>query len=682
MGERDVKTAQHISKSRAPTPSYDLLVTPHTYHKNDRANGWPLHRLKRADWILAFAILLGAMLVRWPLIDRGHTLLHSDESIVGIMAQDIAAGRHFPVYFYGQRYMGALEAYVVAALTPICHDPIHALRLAPAIFFAIMTAAQYLMLTRWLGRRGGLVGAASLLAASPMMAQWSISARGGYIEIMAIGTLLLLAYGEWFAARSASPTRRQRLAFGVLIGLGLWINPSIVIFIAPIVAHQLLDRPLARAARLGIVNRSRRSMGRATLAIVLTSLVLVINIAMSTWVDNGAAKTQILLGLFPKPVAIAILGLVATSIAISLARTTTLLADARTLLFNNSAMILGVLIGAAPALFYLAMTVVGAQTMEPALPLGLRPIWRTGETLTYLLHGLPLLLGADPRAFLQLISVGRESALRPSDLMMSAALVAANWFVLGAIFTCSIAWLHGHRDELAQLLRLRAKSYSPAMFLLIGGAGTVLLYLLGGCVVNFTSIRYLLPMWVFVPGLLASTVCRFDSPRLNRLAAFAPWIAIFGWTVGQAGMYTSLGRPHPLHTVADRLVEKKVERATAELLDAHLLTYMTGQACKVAEYEPFWPRLMHVSPPIKSGPATYLVNTRELDRENDWRRGAFPGKSPPETKRILWPRLRRQIERHPETLVSREALADGFELITLTAPLVKQAGIESRLALR
>jgi hypothetical protein len=610
------------------------------------------------------------MAVRSPLIERGQTLLHSDEAIVGIMAQDISAGRHFPIYFYGQRYMGALEAYVAAAMTPLFDNPMHALRFAPALFFALMTACQYLMLTRWFGRRGGLVGAASLLAASPMMAQWSVSARGGYIEIMAVGTLLLFAYGEWFAARLSSPSRGQRFAFGLLIGLGLWINPSIVIFLAPIALHQLLNRPLARVARLGIVNRTRRWTGRATLALVLSGLVLMLNVAMSTWVENGLAKNEILLGLFPKPVGAAMLALIGATALIWLARRTTLFSEARTLLFANSAMIVGVLVGALPALVYLGLTAMGAQAMEPALPLGLRPIWRTGETLTYLVHGLPLLFGADPRPFLQLVSVGRESALRPLDLMTSAVVVASNWLVLGAIVTCAACWLNAHREELVRLLRLRARSYGPAMFLLMGAAGTVLLYLLGGCVVNFTSIRYLLPIWVFVPGLLASIVCRFESARLTRLALAAPWIAIVGWVVGQAGMYSSLGRPHPLDGVANRLVEKQVDRATAELLDAHLLTYTTGQSCKVAEFEPFWPRLMHVAPPVARGPVHYIVATHETDREDDWRRGGFPGKSPPETKRILWPKLRRWIERHPEKLISREALAGGFEMITLSEPIV------------
>ena len=37
--------------------------------------------------------------------------LDHDQSVVGLMALDIAAGRRWPVFFDGQRYMGALEPY-------------------------------------------------------------------------------------------------------------------------------------------------------------------------------------------------------------------------------------------------------------------------------------------------------------------------------------------------------------------------------------------------------------------------------------------------------------------------------------------------------------------------------------------------------------------------------------------
>ena len=39
---------------------------------------------------------------------------NSDEATMGLAALHIAQGRDFPVWFYGQRYMGTLEAYLAA----------------------------------------------------------------------------------------------------------------------------------------------------------------------------------------------------------------------------------------------------------------------------------------------------------------------------------------------------------------------------------------------------------------------------------------------------------------------------------------------------------------------------------------------------------------------------------------
>jgi hypothetical protein len=40
--------------------------------------------------------------------------LGADESIIGIMAQQILAGAQFPAFFLRQHYMGSIEAYLAA----------------------------------------------------------------------------------------------------------------------------------------------------------------------------------------------------------------------------------------------------------------------------------------------------------------------------------------------------------------------------------------------------------------------------------------------------------------------------------------------------------------------------------------------------------------------------------------
>src|SRR5437870_1793707 len=70
--------------------------------------------LRGEGWRIAAWIGL-ALVARWPLLARVEGVLDDDQSVVGLMAMDIAGGRRLPIYFDGQRYMGAIEAYTAAA---------------------------------------------------------------------------------------------------------------------------------------------------------------------------------------------------------------------------------------------------------------------------------------------------------------------------------------------------------------------------------------------------------------------------------------------------------------------------------------------------------------------------------------------------------------------------------------
>jgi hypothetical protein len=651
------------------------------------------HPLYRLDLLLAVALFAAALLARAPFIARGETLLHSDEAIVGIMAQDIAEGRRWPIYFYGQRYMGALEAYVIAALLPVFDDPITALRLGPTLFFATLAAVQFLMLTRWFGRAGGLAGAAALIAAAPMFVQWSVSARGGYIEILLWGTLLLWAYSEWFTdtGRMAAQGRghaTRRFFFGALIGSGVWINPTIVVFLAPIVAHALLAGTWRE--RLG-VERWLAPLGRAALPVVALLGLLVMNVVYAVWVEQGQVRRLILLGLLPDWLegVLIVSGLIALVIIIH--RRTSAFDVVRNALNRNAWMLFGALLGATPAILYIAIGLLGHHAIDPALPLGLRPLWKAGDTLLYLLTGMPLLLGADPRLFLQLVSVGRDSALMPLDPTIANGVAAASWLTAGAMLTLAGVLLVRWRDEIDRLLRLEPRSGSPFVLLLLGFAGMLGFYVMGGCALDFTTIRYFVPMWAFLPGLLAAAVARDGedmaaqsrghatrpaaraAPHLRRIGGTALIALLAAWSAGQMAMVRQLGRPHPLRGVADELVAQGVTTAIAEPLDAHLLSYLTRGRCRVAEFESFWPRLWHyrASDRAEDSPARihYIVDTTRVDWSDDWIAGGWPGEPPPETHRFLWPRLRRHLHLHPWSLLDARRLGPRYSLITLDQPL-------------
>ena len=135
-------------------------------------------------------------------------------------------------------------------------------------------------------------------------------------------------------------------------------------------------------------------------------------------------------------------------------------------------------------------------------------------------------------------------------------------------------------------------------------------------------------------------------------------------------MAGQLGNPHPLRRLAATMAKQHLDLAVAELFDAHLLSYLTRQECRTIEFEPFWSRLAHYRAQVGAeGPRDYVVATHEIDRSLDWINGGWPGKSPPETDRLLWLRLRQAALADPSCVVEREPLVNGYERIRLRQPL-------------
>jgi 4-amino-4-deoxy-L-arabinose transferase-like glycosyltransferase len=136
------------------------------------------HRASRVALPLALGI---ALLVRALLIARAPGILDGDEALVGIQAERIAAGTEhpLPVFFYGQPYMGALEAYLAAGLFRLVGPSVPALRLVPLFFALLLVALTYELARRVAGRPAASV--AALLAALPPLyvGVWSVKARGG-----------------------------------------------------------------------------------------------------------------------------------------------------------------------------------------------------------------------------------------------------------------------------------------------------------------------------------------------------------------------------------------------------------------------------------------------------------------------------------------------------------------------
>ncbi len=175
------------------------------------------------------AILLAGLALRLWLLAHGTPTLDSDEATVGLMGLHLLRGEWTPFY-WGQAYMGSLEAVLVAPFLWLLGPTPLALRLAPLLVGLGFIVTVYLLGRRLYSPGVGLAAAALLALGPPFFVVLSVRALGGYPEILLLGNgLLLLALrrGNGAPHRSAPVA----LLFGVLAGLALWTNLLVLPFV-------------------------------------------------------------------------------------------------------------------------------------------------------------------------------------------------------------------------------------------------------------------------------------------------------------------------------------------------------------------------------------------------------------------------------------------------------------------
>ncbi|HYA99176.1 MAG TPA: hypothetical protein VED37_03045, partial [Ktedonobacteraceae bacterium] len=95
--------------------------------------------------ISACLIIVVATLLRLVLIAQGWPHTNADEGTMGIMGLHIAYNGEHPIFFYGQHYMGTLEAYIAAMFFHLFGASVFTLRLGPVLMFALFLTNMYLL---------------------------------------------------------------------------------------------------------------------------------------------------------------------------------------------------------------------------------------------------------------------------------------------------------------------------------------------------------------------------------------------------------------------------------------------------------------------------------------------------------------------------------------------------------
>ena len=238
-------------------------------------------------WRYLAALAAIAIISRLPQLLTPNLLADGDECILGLMAKHLAAGRHFPLFFYGQDYgLSIVEAPAAAALFLILGVAAIPLKLAMLGVWIIGVWFYFLALAQMLGSTRAL-WIVLLLVLMPAWAVASMKAWSGYITAFsATGAIFYLLARDELSLTACT-------AAGGLTAIVYLAQPSWLPGLLPVVAILLLStrRPTTALSYIG-------GMTIALFAIGVLKLILIGN-AVPSWARPAAGNPNLVGSVLP-----------------------------------------------------------------------------------------------------------------------------------------------------------------------------------------------------------------------------------------------------------------------------------------------------------------------------------------------------------------------------------------------
>jgi len=200
--------------------------------------------MKINRWVLAGVGALGtAILLKIILLAANSFPFNADEAIVALMARHISQGAT-PSFFYGQAYMGSLDAFLIAIGFSIIAEQVWIVR-----FVQLLLYTATLTSTVWVGKkifediRVGVLAIWFLAIPTVNVTLYTTVTLGGYGEMLLIGNLILLSgfrIADMLQRQGAEDKWWDWTIFGALAGLGLWAFGLTLIYAIPVSIYLIL----------------------------------------------------------------------------------------------------------------------------------------------------------------------------------------------------------------------------------------------------------------------------------------------------------------------------------------------------------------------------------------------------------------------------------------------------------
>ncbi|WJK36719.1 hypothetical protein [Solwaraspora sp. WMMA2065] len=150
---------------------------------------------------------------------------------MGLAAIHISKAENFPAFFYGQNYMGTLEAYLAAPIFALFGPSVISLRIPNLLLFGSFLVIMWRLVDQLYRSRWFTLLIVGILAlGSDRILKNQMISGGGYPEINPAGAgLMLLAVG--LAADRYRHRGAAFAAWGFIAGLMIWVDPLVLPYI-------------------------------------------------------------------------------------------------------------------------------------------------------------------------------------------------------------------------------------------------------------------------------------------------------------------------------------------------------------------------------------------------------------------------------------------------------------------
>lgn len=174
------------------------------------------------------SIYCAAVLLRaWQLLSAGLT---GDNATTGLMGLAVLRGE-FPYFFFGQNWMGGLDAILAAPIYALLGPSVLTVHLLSPIFSLAMMVCLQPILRKILGYWGMVAGLIYLAVPPTTWLFWSVEAQTHYtLGLLLSSVLLLITFKLW-----QNPVWKWHTPvwWGLIAGVALWTNFSSAVVTLP-----------------------------------------------------------------------------------------------------------------------------------------------------------------------------------------------------------------------------------------------------------------------------------------------------------------------------------------------------------------------------------------------------------------------------------------------------------------